>query len=271
MHSIHAFVLGVVQGITEFFPISSSGHLLAFHDFLGFDIADSLRFDASLHLGTFFALLLYFWTDVVRLVRGFFWSLRRWKVKTDEGQRLAWLVIVGAIPAGIVGVAAEGWIETNVRNLWVVAGTLLAGAVAFWWVEAWRKRQQATTTMTFATALVVGLAQVLALIPGISRSGATIVAGLGRKLDRAAAARYAFLVSLPVVAGAGLLKITDIVKGNPSAAELSDVAIGLVTSTVVGYFVIRFFLRFVQRHSLSVFAWYRVAAALALVVFLSTR
>ncbi len=271
MHSIHAFILGVVQGFTEFLPVSSSGHLLAFHDLFGFDMADSLRFDAALHLGTLAALFVYFWKDVVALVKGFFRSLRHWDVRNDAGQRLVWLVIVGAIPAGFVGVLFGTWIEGNLRNLWFVVATLVVGAIIFWWVEAWAKRQPNVAETSFRAAWVIGFAQILALVPGISRSGATIVAGLAQRINRAAAARYAFLVSLPVVAGAGLLKVTEILRGQPTASELSDVAIGIATSAIVGYVVIHFFLRFVQKHTLSAFAWYRVAAATVLAIFILTR
>jgi len=271
MGSIHAFLLGVVQGITEFLPISSSGHLLAFHDLLRYGIADSLRFDAALHLGTLLALVMYFWQEVVGLVKDFFRSLRHWDVRNDAGQQRVWTVIIGAIPAGVFGFVADKWMEGHVRNLWVVVGTLAFGGLVFFWVESWAKRQQASQTVSFATAWVVGLAQVIALIPGVSRSGASIVAGLARKLDRLTAARYAFLVSLPVVAGAGVLKATEILKDQPTSAELGAVAIGIGTSAAVGYVVIRFLLRFVQRHTLAVFGWYRLAAAGALAVYLIIR
>lgn len=271
MGSIHAFILGVVQGITEFLPISSSGHLLAFHEFLRFDLANSLTFDASLHLGTLLALLVYFWKDVVRLLRGFFRSLRRWDVGRDDEQRQAWLVVVGALPAGAVGFFADAWVEANVRNLWVVVCTLVIGALVFFWVERWAQRQQTQTTVSFATAWVVGVAQVVALIPGISRSGATIVAGLFRKLDRAASARYAFLISLPVVAGAGVFKATELAQARPTSTEVLQLGIGIITSTIVGYVVIRFLLRYLQNHSLAVFGWYRLLAAAALAIYLSSR
>ncbi len=271
MGSIHAFILGVVQGITEFLPISSSGHLLAFHDFLKFDLANSLSFDASLHLGTLLALFVYFWKDVVQLVKDFFRSFRNWNVQADVGQRTAWTVIIGALPAAAVGFFADAWVEAHVRNLWVVVATLTIGAVVFFLVEAWVRRQQLQKEITFATAWIVGIAQVIALIPGISRSGATLVAGLYRKLDRVTASRFAFLVSLPVVTGAGLFKATEVVQGKPSSTELVQLGIGILASTIVGYVVIRFLLRYLQNHTLAVFAWYRLAAAGALAMYLVTR
>jgi undecaprenyl-diphosphatase len=271
MQSIHAFILGVVQGITEFFPISSSGHLLAFHDLLHFDQADSLTFDAALHIGTMLALVVYFWKDVVNLVKHFFRSLRHWDVRQDPGQHQVWTVIVGAIPAGIVGVLADNWVEGHVRNLWVVVISLVVGAMVFWVVEAWYRKQQTTSVVPFKAAWVVGLAQIIALIPGISRSGATIIGAFSQKLDRAAAARFAFLVSIPVVAGAGLMKFAHLLKASPTSAEVTNVILGIVSAAIVGYVVIHFFLRFIQKHSLSVFAWYRVAAAAVLTVFLLTR
>lgn len=268
MDIIHAFILGVVQGLTEFLPVSSTGHLLAFHEILKFDIANSLSFDAALHLGTLLALLVFFWKDVVSLLKGFFQSLCHWQVKTEENQKLAWLVIVGAIPTGIVGMALDNFIENHLRSLLLVAVALVFGSIIIWWAEAWSSRQQQSNQMTFKTAWLVGLAQIIALLPGISRSGATIVGGLFRKLDRATAARYAFLISLPVVGGAGLLKFFDLVKNRPQGNELGLVFIGIFTSAFVGFVVIKFFLKFVQKYSLSVFAWYRVIAALALLGFI---
>lgn len=271
MDSIHALILGVVQGITEFFPISSSGHLLAFHDLLKFDQADSLTFDAALHVGTMLALVVYFWKDLVQLVKNFFRSLRHWDVRQDPGQHQVWAVIVGAIPAGIAGVLADKWVEGHVRNLWVVVVSLIVGAVVFWVVESWYRKQQTTNIVPFRAAWVVGLAQIIALIPGISRSGATIIGAFSQKLDRATAARFAFLVSIPVVAGAGLLKLGDLLQAHPTSREVSNVVIGITAAAIVGYVIIHFFLRFVQKHSLSVFAWYRVGAAAVLAVFILIR
>ncbi len=271
MHSIHALILGVVQGITEFFPISSSGHLLAFHDLLHFDQSDSLTFDASLHLGTMLALVAYFWKDIIQLFKDFFRSLAHWNIQQDPGQHQVWTVIVGAIPAGVVGVFADKWFEGHVRNLWVVVISLVIGSIVFWVTEAWLRKQQTKDTVSFKAAWVVGFAQIIALVPGISRSGATIIGAFTQKLDRKTAARFAFLVSIPVVAGAGLLKLKDLLQARPTSGELTDVIIGIVAATVVGYMVIHFFLRFVQKHSLSVFAWYRVIAAALLAIYLIAR
>lgn len=271
MYSIHAFILGVVQGLTEFLPVSSSGHLLVFHDFLGFDLADSLSFDAALHLGTLVALLVFFWRDVVRIVRGFFGSLRKWEVRTNEQQGLAWAVILGSIPAGLIGLALEDWIGANLRSPWIVVATLVIGATGFWIAERWYASQTPKQPLTLRRALIVGLAQCIALIPGISRSGATIVAGLGMKLERSMAARFAFLVSLPVVAAAGLLKLRELLQADLTRSELGGIVIGIVTSAIVGYVVIAFFLRFIQNRTLGVFAWYRIVAAAVLAVFLIVR
>ncbi|MFA6587873.1 MAG: undecaprenyl-diphosphatase UppP [Patescibacteria group bacterium] len=267
MDIIHALILGVVQGITEFLPISSTGHLLALHEIFKYDLADSLNFDAALHLGTLLALIFFFWKEVVLIIKHFFLSLRNWQVKTDENQKLAWLVIIGAIPAGVAGIVLDKFIENHTRNLILVAVALIFGSMVIWWAEAWSKRQQQTNQINFKTAWLIGLVQIMALIPGISRSGATIIGGLFRKLDRPTATRYAFLVSLPVVAGAGLLKLADLFKSHPGGNELTQVLIGIITSAIVGYFVIKYFLKFVQNHSLSTFAWYRVVAAILLLIF----
>jgi undecaprenyl-diphosphatase len=271
MYSIHAFILGVVQGLTEFLPVSSSGHLLAFHDFLGFDLADSLSFDAALHLGTLAALLAFFWRDVIGIVRGFFSSLRKWEVQTNQQQAFAWAVILGTIPAGIVGLALEDWIGKNLRSPWLVVVTLVIGAFGFWIAERWYAKQTPKQPLTLRRAIIVGLAQCVALIPGISRSGATIVAGLGVKLERGMAARFAFLVSLPVVAAAGTLKLRELLLADLTRSELTSIGIGVATSAIVGYVVIAFFLRFIQHRTLAVFAWYRLAAAAVLSLLLILR
>lgn len=271
MNIIHALILGVVQGLTEFLPVSSSGHLLVFHDFLGFDIADSLSFDAALHLGTLAALLAFFWREVMSIFRGFFGSLRQWEVKTNAQQGLAWAVILGSIPAGIVGLTLEDWIGAYTRNPWLVVITLVIGAVGFWIAEHWYAKQHTKQPLTLRRALIIGLVQCIALIPGISRSGATIVAGLGTKLERGMAARFAFLISLPVVAGAGALKLRELLQANLTRSELTSVGIGIAASAVVGYIVIAFFLRFIQQRTLAAFAWYRIAAAAVLTLILIIR
>jgi undecaprenyl-diphosphatase len=268
---IKAVFLGIVQGLTEFFPISSSGHLLILHDFLHFGIVDSLSFDAALHLGTLIALLIFFWKDIIRLIGAFFKSIIHWRIKTDTNQQEVWFVILAAIPAGIVGVILESSIENKFRSAWVVVVSLVIGAVAFWVVEAWVRRRGLTTKLTWGRALIIGLTQVIALIPGISRSGATLTASLGSRLPREQAARFSFLVSIPVVAGAGAIKLLDLLHTNLPKNELLQLFLGILSSAIVGFFVIRFFIKFISRYTLSAFAWYRVIAALIIAVLLIVR
>jgi undecaprenyl-diphosphatase len=268
---IQAVFLGVVQGLTEFFPISSSGHLLVLHDLLHFDMIDSLSFDAALHLGTLLALVVFFWKDIIKLLSAFFRSLVHWQVKTDVNQREVWFVVLAAIPAGIAGVAFESTIDSKFRSAWIVVATLVIGAFAFWLVEAWAKRQDSNKELTWVKALIIGLSQVIALVPGISRSGATITAGLGSGLPRDKAARFSFLVSIPVVAGAGAIKLLDLFHDNIPKNELLQLLIGILSSAIVGFFVIRFFLKFISHKTLSVFAWYRVVAAVVIAVILIAR
>lgn len=268
---IQAVFLGVVQGLTEFFPISSSGHLLILHDLLNFDMADSLSFDAALHLGTLLALLVFFWKDIVRLISAFFRSLVHWRVKTDINQREVWFVVLAAIPAGIAGVALESTIESKFRSAWIVVISLIIGAIAFWLVEAWVRRRGSNKDLTWGRALIIGLAQVISLIPGISRSGATIAAGMGSRLPREQAARFSFLVSVPVVTGAGAIKFLDLLHTDLPKNELMQLLVGILSSAIVGFFVIRFFIRFISHRTLSVFAWYRVVAAVVIAVILIVR
>lgn len=265
MTSLDAIVLGVIQGLTEFLPISSSGHLILGHEFLGYDPSGTLMFDIALHLGTLLALVVYFWSDLTRIVRSFF---RR---DDPAGRRLGWMILLAMIPAAIAGAMFESFFET-VRNPWVVVGTLAGVAVLFILVERLRKNTgQGLATLSFGGAAGIGLAQALSLIPGVSRSGITIVAGMFGGLTRAEAARFTFLLSIPTVAGAAAMTFLA-QKAEPLAAsELQHMILGIATSAVVGYLAVRFLMRFLGNHSLNVFAYYRFGLAIVTAVALLAR
>lgn len=258
-HFFDAIILGIIQGLGEFLPISSSGHLLLAHHFLNYDVANSLTFDVALHVGTLLALLLYFWRDIITLIRDFFRSFRV-RPLTPE-LKLPWLIIIAAIPAAIIGGLFDKMFEA-LRNPWIVVVTFVVFGFLFLWIE--RVRPNASKTigdMKWTTALGIGIAQVIALVPGVSRSGITIVGGIFAGLKREQAARFTFLLSVPVVAGAAFLKLLDLKKSGIPSDEKSAMLVGIATAAIVGFLAIRFLLHFLANHKLNVFAYYRFAVA----------
>lgn len=260
---------GIIQGLTEFLPISSSGHLVLFHDYLKFDLPDNVAFDVTLHLGTLVALLLFFWRDVIRYIFAFLKSFVRWNVRNDIDQRLAWYLAIATIPGVIAGALWEDIIDSTLRNTVIVAVMMIAVGILLFVVDRFSKRQYSLDSITLPGAVGVGVAQAFALIPGVSRSGITIIAGLVQNLNRESAARFSFLLSMPIVAGAGAKKIFDLFTGsNGLSGEGTTLAIGFVTSAIVGYLCIKFFLKYLQSHSLAIFAYYRVILGVAILALL---
>lgn len=269
MEIFYAIIAGVIQGLTEFLPVSSSGHLVLFHDLFNFDLPDNVAFDVVLHLGTLAALLLFFWRDVIRYLAAFFKSFVRWNVRTDIDQRLAWYLLLATVPGVIAGALWEDIIDTTLRNTLVVAITMIVVGIILFFVDRFSKKQYSLDSITLPGAIGIGVAQALALIPGVSRSGITIIAGLAQKLNREAAARFSFLLSMPIVAGAGIKKAFDLfTTSNSLSGQAIVLAVGFVTSAIVGYLCIKFFLKYVQSHSLAVFAYYRVAVGVIILITL---
>jgi undecaprenyl-diphosphatase len=255
MDLLQAVLLGAVQGLTEFLPISSSGHLIMVPFVLGWP-AHSQSFDLALHLGTLVALGWFFWTDWLALIRGFVMGLVSSAARAaDPNWRFAWLVLLGSIPAGIIGIALEKPIEELFRSPALNAGLLIVFGLILWLADRYGSLKRTTESLSWLDALVMGLAQAIALVPGVSRSGITMTAGLFRGLDRPTAARFSFLLSGPIILGAALFKL----RGGVPAAELVPALVGMVVSAVVGFLSIRFLLRYLQRNSLLVFVIYRVA------------
>ena len=270
---LEAILLGVVQGLTEFLPVSSSGHLLLGQHFLGLDQERfGLPFDVALHLGTLVAVVSYFWRDLLRLAGAFVRSLAPGgRNLADPDQRLAYLILASTIPAALIGYSLEGFFEEEVRSPWVVVFNLVAVGVLFIVAEAVGARTRRADKLRFPEAVGIGLAQAAALVPGVSRSGATITLGLFLGLRREEAARFSFLMSVPIIAGAGSLQLAEVVSQGMDGSQGLMFAAGFVSSAVVGYLAIRFFLRFVVHHSLRAFAYYRfglaaVAATLLIVL-----
>ena len=265
-----AFILGLVQALTEFLPVSSSAHLILARTVLDFDVVDGLTFDVALHTGTLAAIVLYFWRDLVALARGLVSSVFRRGGTPNPMGRIAWYVVAACIPAAVVGYLYETEIEEYFRHPGVIAATLILGALLFFWVEKRFRREGELQALTLPGALAIGVSQTLALIPGVSRSGITIVTGMMAGLRRDQAARFSFLLASPITFGACLKKGMDLFgSGEPlSSDEKTALIVGILTSGIVGWLVIRFLLNFLRGHGLQVFAWYRIALAIVVLAFL---
>jgi undecaprenyl-diphosphatase len=264
-----ALLLGVIQGITEFLPVSSSGHLLLGQYFLGMDQERfGLPFDAAIHTGTVLAVVWFFRGDLLAMVRAVLRSLPRLDFADTEA-RLAYLVLVGTVPAALIGFFFEDFFATEVRSPWVVVFNLVFVGVLFLLAEAvGRKTSWRASKLSFFGAFCVGLAQASALVPGVSRSGATITCGLFLGLKREEAARFSFLMSVPVTAAAAGLGLAEAAGEGMGSHEAAMFLAGSVSSAVVGYLAIRFLLRFLANHTLRVFAYYRFALAMVVAVVL---
>ncbi|MEV6415073.1 undecaprenyl-diphosphate phosphatase [Kribbella sp. NPDC051718] len=264
-----SIILGIVEGLTEFLPVSSTGHLTIASKILGLKIDDPsiTGYTAVIQVGAIAAVVLYFWGDIRRIVTAWVRGLARPQHRADADYRLGWYVLVGSLPIGIIGFVAQGLISGPLRSLWWVAGALIAWSFVMVAAERLGTRTRPFDDFTFTDAIVMGLVQCLALIPGVSRSGATISAGLFRGLDRVAATRIAFLLGIPALAGAGLYELKDAVSGNVGAAAL---IVGTIVSFAVAYASVAWLLRFVTKHSIEVFVLYRVALGLTLIILLAT-
>jgi undecaprenyl-diphosphatase len=256
---IEAIVLGIVQGLTEFLPISSSGHLRIVPAFLGWEDPGA-AFTAVIQLGTMVAEVIYFRHDLWRIGTRWLGSLRRPELRSTLDARMGWYLIFATIPIGILGLAFEHPIETQARNLKLIGSTLILLGIVLLIADRVGSRDRDITKLTRRDGLTMGAAQALALIPGVSRSGATLSAGLFLGLERAAAARFSFLLSIPAVVLSGLFELAGIISGE----DAPDVGTGaLILSTffafVTGYFAISFLLRYLVTHTVLVFVVYRVA------------
>jgi undecaprenyl-diphosphatase len=267
---LQAIVLGIVQGLTEFLPISSSGHLILVPALLGWDdpFLESLAFSVMLHVATLLALLIYFARDWVRLVPAGLAALRDRSLGGDPDRRLAWLLAASTVPAALVGFALNDLIETAFREPRLVAMTLVAGAVILWLADKVGSRSRPIEGLTFRAALGIGVAQALALIPGVSRSGISISAGLFAGLSREEAARFAFLMATPITAGAGLWEARRILAGE-AGVDLPIVPLlaGMAASLLAGLLAIAIVLRYLRSNGVGIFVAYRLGLAALVVVW----
>ena len=260
MSILRALVLGILQGAAEFLPVSSSGHLVLVPWLLGWE-SPGLAFDAVVHWGTALAVVVYYWPDWVAMGRSVLKSMRiesirRGRVLLDDQSRLAWLIILGAIPAAVLGYFLDDFFERLFDRPGAAAGFLLVTALLLVTSERLARSMRGVAEMNWTDALVVGIAQALAIFPGVSRSGATIAAGLTRGLNRELAARYSFLLGTPMILGAGLFKVMDLAQAGSLAADWPSLLVGFVVSGVVGFGCIHLLLRYVRERRLYPFAAY---------------
>jgi undecaprenyl-diphosphatase len=270
---LKAVILGIVQGLTEFLPVSSTGHLVIFQALLGVDDETfGLTFDASIHLGTLLAVLVYFRRLVLDIVRAWFLSLvaRRWDATPNS--RLAWLLVLGTIPAGLAGLALEDFLEDTFRSPALVAVMLILFSGVLLLAESVGKRTRDIDSARPLDAIFVGAAQAIALIPGVSRSGMTISAGMIAGFRREQAASFAFLLSAPIIAAAGGIQFLDVLRGEAAGEagqQIPIFLIGMASAAVVGFAAIAFLLRFLRGNPLHLFIVYRVVVGLLVLVLVA--
>ena len=265
MDSLQAIVLGVVQGLTEFLPISSTAHLRIVPAFMGWEDPGA-AFTAIVQLGTMAAVLLYFRKDLWQIARAWVTGLRDPSVARTVDARLGWYIILGTVPIAVLGLLFKDPIETAFRNLYLIGGALIVLGLVLRWADIVARHERGLAQIDQRDGIVIGFAQALALVPGVSRSGATITAGLLRGLDRQAAARYSFLLSVPAVVLSGLFELRHL--GEGGGAAFAPTALATLLAFVVGYASIAFLLRFITHHTFEIFVYYRLALG-ALVIGLA--
>jgi undecaprenyl-diphosphatase len=276
-----SIILGFVQGATEFIPISSSAHLIIIPYLFGWSnpALNSLTFDVALHLGTLVALLAFFAKDWLRLIRAFYHSIVERSIGTDPDRKLAWLVLIGTIPGAIAGLFLESRIEAlfhrpgvpiSVLSMIIMAVVIAGFGVLMLVADRLGRHEQDMDSLNLKDTLLIGLSQALAIFPGVSRSGSTITTGLALGLEREDAATFSFLLSAPIIAGAGIKSLVEIFTGLHTGAipqtDLIIFPIGFITAAISGFLCIRFLLTYLQNNNMNVFVFYRWALALLIVV-----
>jgi len=269
MNYFDAVILGIVEGLTEFLPVSSTGHLTIVEKWLGLSIDDPAvtGYTAVIQSGAIAAVIVYFARDIWRIAKAWSLGLVKPEYRGQVDHRMGWYVIVGSVPVGAVGLLAKDLITGDLRSLWVVAAALIGWSAVMWYAERVARQTRTEKQLDLKDALIIGGAQCLALVPGVSRSGATISAGLLLGLDRVAATRLSFFLSIPALLAAGLYELKDALGGSISVGET---AVGTAVSFVVAYASVAWLLRFVAHHSIAWFTPYRVALGGLIIALLAT-
>lgn len=267
MNWIEAAVLGLVQGLTEFLPISSSAHLRIVGELLPRAQDPGAAFTAITQLGTETAVIVFFWRDILRIVRAWFGSLKGSVPRNDPDARMGWLVIIGSVPIVVLGLLFQEQIESTLRSMWIVATMLVVFGVILAVADAVGRQRLTLERLTYKHGILYGLAQALALVPGVSRSGGTITAGLLMGYTREAAARYSFLLAIPAVFGSGFYQLYKSA-GTPGPYGPFETLLATAIAFAVGYVIIGWFLKFVSTRSYGLFVWYRIGLGLAIYLLL---
>ena len=255
MNLFNVIILGIVQGVTEFLPISSSGHLVIFQHFM--NIEEGLTLNVFLHFGTLLAVVVVFWDDIIGMI-----TLKK------EYRKLTYYVILGSVPAGVIGILFEDTFERLFSTITVVGIALLVTGTLLWLSDKIENEERSIKDMDWKDSIVVGFAQAFAIIPGISRSGSTIVGGLFKGLNRQLAAKFSFLLSIPVIGGATLLKTKDLVTMGMGNITFFELLVGTLSAALAGYFSIKLLLKLISKEKLSVFAYYCWGLGLAIIIIL---
>ncbi|MEK6583730.1 MAG: undecaprenyl-diphosphatase UppP [Nitrospirota bacterium] len=260
-----AILLGIIQGVTEFLPISSTAHLILAPWIFGWD-DPGLAFDVVLHLGTLTGIIAFFWKDFYSMLQGMFSGMTVRKTDAGIEGMVGWYIIIGTIPAGLAGLFLKDQIETVLRSPRIIAVSLIVFGLILLWAEVSGKKKRRMDLLNIIDAIVIGCAQAVALIPGVSRSGITITAGLFRNLERATAARFAFLLSTPIIMAGGLLSAVDVYKeGLPHDMFWPFVA-GFAASAVSGFIAIKYLLLFLSKRKVNVFVYYRIIVGILILL-----
>lgn len=269
----YAIILGVIEGITEFLPISSTGHLTIAEKMLGYSISDSsiTAFTAIIQSGAVLATVVYFWKDISRVLMAWIRGLFVKKYRKNNDYKYGWAIIIGSIPIAIIGILFKDEIETVLRSLWFVAIALILWSLVMWWADKKAKQNLHEEDITWRDTLAVGIAQCLALIPGVSRSGATMSAGLLRNFDRVAVTKLSFFLSIPALSAAGILQIISKHSVIGASVGWTATIIATLISFIVAYISVAWLLKFVAKHDYSVFIWYRVIVGVLLLIALATN
>ncbi len=264
---LQAIILGIIQGLTEFLPISSTAHLILAPWIFGWD-DPGLAFDVVLHLGTLSGIIAFFWRDFHSMMQGMFYARRGKETHAVMEGRVGGYIIIGTIPAGLAGLFFKDDIETVLRSPRIIAMTLIVFGVILWWAEAAGKKKRRMNHLNVMDAIIIGCAQAIALIPGVSRSGITITAGLFRNLERTTAARFTFLLSTPIILAGGLLSAMDVYKvGLPQDLFWPFVA-GFAASAVSGFLAIKYLLLFLGKQKVNIFVYYRIIVGILILLLM---
>ncbi|MPZ94476.1 MAG: undecaprenyl-diphosphate phosphatase [Propionibacteriales bacterium] len=272
MNWLEAVVLGAVEGLTEFLPVSSTGHLTILEKLFGYDIDDPdvTAFTAIIQVGAVLATVLYLRRDIWRILTGWLRGLLRAEHR-DADYRFGWAVILGSIPIGIIGLAFKDQIETTLRSLWFVGSALILWSAVMWFADRRATLERDESQVTWRDTLIIGTVQCLALVPGVSRSGATMSAGLLRGIDRVTVTRLSFFLSIPALSAAGVLQVVDRHDEIASGVGWGPTLLATAVSFVVAYVAVAWLLRFIAKHTYAVFIVYRVVLGIVVLLLVGTN